>query len=125
MFVRMPIAKLALVALDCPDPIALAAFYIQLVGGEVKQETATDDWIRVRLGSGCDLGFQRDPTYEPPAWPAGPSQQVHLDFDVEDLDVAERAALECGAVKAPIQPSPARWRVLLDPAGHPFCLVKR
>jgi hypothetical protein len=22
-----------------------------------------------------------------------------------------------------VQPSPDRWRVLIDPAGHPFCLT--
>ena len=54
----------------------------------------------------------------------GSSQQAHLDFDVSDLDEAEAEALAIGATKAVIQPSPNDWRVLLDPAGHPFCLVK-
>jgi Glyoxalase-like domain len=118
----MPIADFALVALDCPDPGALAAFYRSIVGGEIKQATATADWVRLQTPSGSDLGFQRDPAYSPPSWPDGPSQQAHLDFDVTDLDAGERAVVAVGAVKAATQPSPDEWRVFLDPAGHPFCL---
>lgn len=118
----MTIAKLSVVALDCPDPRSLAAFYMQIAGGEIKEETDSDEWVRVQLGSGCDLGFQRDPTYQPPEWPNGTSQQAHLDFDVADLDAAERDVVALGARKAATQPEPAEWRVFLDPVGHPFCL---
>lgn len=118
----MSIAKLAVVALDCPDPRALASFYMQIVGGEIRAETASADWVRLELGSGCDIGFQRDLSYRPPDWPSGSPQQAHLDFDVPDLDSAERAVIALGAVKASTQPEPSEWRVFLDPAGHPFCL---
>jgi hypothetical protein len=41
---------------------------------------------------------------------------------VDDLlDLAEECALGLGATR-PEQPDP-RWKVLLDPAGHPFCLT--
>lgn len=120
----MPIASFALVALDCPDPRVLAAFYQKVVGGEVNAATASDDWVRLHTGAGVDLGFQRDPDYRPPVWPDGAPQQAHLDFDVPDLEEGERAVLALGAVKTESQPSPGEWRVFLDPAGHPFCLVK-
>jgi hypothetical protein len=42
---------------------------------------------------------------------------------VDDLDAAEKAALDAGATKAEHQPEPDRWRVFLDPAGHPFCVT--
>ena len=45
-FLRMAIADFALVALDCPDPTTLAAFYQDVVGGEIKQATASEDWVR-------------------------------------------------------------------------------
>ena len=63
--------------------------------------------------------------FQAPEWP-GQSipQQIHLDFTVEDLDESETEALTLGATKASEQPDPNRWRVLLDPAGHPFCLAK-
>jgi hypothetical protein len=44
-------------------------------------------------------------------------------MSVKDLDVAEAAAIKVGATKATTQPSPELWRVLLDPAGHPFCIT--
>ena len=47
--------------------------------------------------------------------------QLHLDFQVDDLDEAVAHAVECGAELADFQPQ-ERVRVLLDPAGHPFCL---
>jgi hypothetical protein len=50
-------------------------------------------------------------------------QQVHIDFDVPDLDEGERAVLAIGARKHEFQPAPDRFRYL-DPAGHPFCLVR-
>lgn len=117
----MTIARFALVALDCPDPRSLAEFYQGIVGGQIR-EPATDEWVRLQLSNGSDLGFQRDDVYQPPQWPDGLPQQAHLDFDVPDLDEGERAVLEVGARKAESQPSPDEWRVFLDPAGHPFCL---
>jgi hypothetical protein len=47
---------------------------------------------------------------------------VHLDLAVSDLDAAEAEAIRLGARRAGEQPHPTRWRVMLDPAGHPFCL---
>lgn len=118
----MTIARFALAALDCPDPEALAGFYQQITGGRIAVDP-TGDWVRLYIDDGCDIGFQRDATYQPPGWPDGPAQQAHLDFDVTDLDVGEQAVLAIGAVKADTQPEPDQWRVFLDPAGHPFCLI--
>jgi hypothetical protein len=51
-------------------------------------------------------------------------KQLHLELAVGDLDEAEAAALAAiGATKAQTQPSPELWRVLIDPAGHPFCIT--
>jgi hypothetical protein len=46
---------------------------------------------------------------------------MHLDFEVDDLDAAVAHAVELGAEEAAFQPQ-NNVRVLLDPAGHPFCL---
>lgn len=40
----------------------------------------------------------------------------------EAQDLAS-ATVVAGARLADAQPSPERWRVLLDPAGHPFCFM--
>ncbi|HEX3779649.1 MAG TPA: VOC family protein [Pseudonocardiaceae bacterium] len=44
-------------------------------------------------------------------------------MSVEDRDAAEAEALRLGARQAAEQPGADQWHVLLDPAGHPFCLT--
>lgn len=74
-------------------------------------------------GDGPALGFGRVDGYERPAWPdPHASKQYHLDLAVDDIAVAEAKALELGATLAEPQPG-TTWRVLIDPAGHPFCLT--
>ena len=46
---------------------------------------------------------------------------MHLDVEVDDLPSAVDHALAIGATLAEFQPQDD-VRVLLDPAGHPFCL---
>jgi Glyoxalase-like domain len=46
---------------------------------------------------------------------------MHLDIAVDDLDAAVAWALAAGADLAEHQPQ-AGVRVMIDPAGHPFCL---
>ena len=36
---------------------------------------------------------------------------------------AEAACVQLGATRPEHQPGGDRWRVMLDPAGHPFCLA--
>ncbi|MGO9342853.1 MAG: VOC family protein [Acidimicrobiales bacterium] len=112
--------RLGSVSLDCPDPHELAAFYARLLGVEVAFDS--ENFSALKL-DGVWLSMQRVSDHRAPSWP-GPEtpQQIHLDFAVDDLDVGERAAIEAGATKAGDQPSPDRWRVMFDPAGHPFCL---
>ena len=55
---------------------------------------------------------------------ATPPKQFHLDLSVDDLDAAETGrARRWARTKAEHQPEPDRWRVFLDPAGHPFCIT--
>ena len=46
---------------------------------------------------------------------------MHIDIAVDDLAAAVCDALELGAALADFQPQ-ENVRVLLDPAGDPFCL---
>jgi catechol 2,3-dioxygenase-like lactoylglutathione lyase family enzyme len=110
------------ISIDCPDPDALVPFYCGLLG--LHEAFATPDRGVVCLaGAGPMLTLMRVDSYVAPSWPDGPQhQQMHLDVGVDDLDRAVPAALALGAREATHQPAPDRWRVLLDPAGHPFCL---
>ena len=66
----------------------------------------------------------RVPDHRPPTWPGGVlPKQMHLDLAVDDLDAGVARAVSLGAVRAESQPAPDRFVVLLDPAGHPFCLT--
>ncbi|MFC4053042.1 VOC family protein [Actinomadura syzygii] len=116
----MAFARLALTVLDCDDPASLAAFWVALLNGEIAH--STDDVVLVKAEGGS-LAMTRVADYQPPTWPDGPRpKQIHLDLAVDDLDAAEAEAIRLGARRADTQPGPHRWRVLLDPAGHPFCL---
>ncbi len=114
------------VVLDCADAKALATFYSELLGWAIwKPEGADENAAALDLGEGVGyLSFQRDPDYEPPVWPQAAGHQrmmVHLDFEVTDLAASVEHALDLGASLPDHQPQDD-VRVLLDPAGHPFCL---
>jgi len=116
-----PIARLGGVSLDAEDPRALASFYRDLLSLELAFES--DEFVALK-GAGIWLTAQRVEGHRPPDWPESDvPKQLHLELAVDDLDGAEAAAIELGATKATTQPSPERWRVLLDPAGHPFCIT--
>jgi catechol 2,3-dioxygenase-like lactoylglutathione lyase family enzyme len=120
------IARFSLVALDCPAPAALARFYAALTGWSLRDGTEEDDdWVQLVASDGATIAFQLAPNHQPPQWPSDDHpQQLHLDFDVDDLDAGERAVLAIGARKTDEQPGGDGFRVFLDPAGHPFCLVR-
>jgi hypothetical protein len=111
---------MGLIVLDCQDPAVLAAFWAALLDGETS--FISEDVVAVKTDRGS-LAAVRVPHYQPPTWPdTKVPKQVHLDLAVDDLDAAEAEATRLGARRAEVQPQPARWRVMLDPAGHPFCL---
>jgi catechol 2,3-dioxygenase-like lactoylglutathione lyase family enzyme len=118
------IAKLTVFALDCPDPHGLAEFYMGITGWELDHVGDEGGWVELRSDVGATLAFQLAPDHQPPVWPsADHPQQGHIDFEVDDLDAGEAAVIAIGARKAEVQPEPDEFRVFLDPAGHPFCLV--
>lgn len=117
------------------DPRALAAFYERLLGWTIGASDpprpgfpAEDGWAMLRPPPEHEgllaLAVQYEPDYQPPVWPPAQGEQgmmMHLDIAVDDLDAAVAWALEAGATLAEHQPQD-QVRVLLDPAGHPFCL---
>lgn len=121
-----PRMRISATVLGAVDAQALAAFYQLLLGWTVVDEEP--GWVRLRHPSGealpAGLSFQSEADYERPVWPASPGEQqmmAHLDIAVDDLEAAVLWAREAGAVLADFQPQ-EHVRVMLDPAGHPFCL---
>jgi catechol 2,3-dioxygenase-like lactoylglutathione lyase family enzyme len=113
------IGRLHHVVLDCREPAALATFYSRLLGQPITYRS--DDWVVVAASSAASgLAFQLAPDHQPPTWPhPAVSQQVHLDVMVEDVAAAGPRVLALGATRLDGED------VYADPAGHPFCLVRR
>lgn len=109
--------------LDCRDPQELAAFWAQVLGGTVSAED--EDWVVVVDPAGRRLAFQTAPEHVAPLFPDPKgSQQLHLDIQVKDIDVAQREVLALGARRVGDAPADDdNFRVYQDPAGHTFCLI--
>jgi catechol 2,3-dioxygenase-like lactoylglutathione lyase family enzyme len=122
--------------LDAPDVAELARFYERFLGWEIVELAGPrpdhpegDGWAMLRPPDrSTKIEIQFEEHFVPPVYPgASVSQgmQIHLDYQVDDVPQAVAWAIECGATEAEWQPPTrdhTRLRVMLDPAGHPFCL---
>ena len=112
------IGRLHHVILDCPEPRVLAEFYSELLGKPITYDDG--DFVVVADNDRASgLAFQRSPDHIPPTWPDGPvPQQIHVDVMVEDPTQSGALVVEMGAIHL-------EGDVYADPAGHPFCLIRR
>ena len=114
-------ARIAMVTLDCAEVKPSADFWSALLGWEVA--ASSDDYAMLTgPDGGPALGLGRLDDFQPPAWPDSGRKQFHLDLAVDDVDAMAARAVELGATLADPQPGDTR-KVLIDPAGHPFCLT--
>jgi catechol 2,3-dioxygenase-like lactoylglutathione lyase family enzyme len=112
-------------AIEAPDPAALARFYADLLDWPIGHEEPGTSILAAPEGP-IYLVFQQTTDYRPPVWPPVDGEQrpmMHLDFQVGDLESAVAEAVVLGASVSEFQPQ-ENVRVLLDPAGHPFCLCR-
>jgi hypothetical protein len=103
---------------DAPDPQACAAFWSELLGDPVTYDDG--DFVVVSADDETSgMAFQRAADYTPPTWPdPAVPQQMHVDVMVEDVASAGDHVLAMGARRLGED-------VYADPAGHPFCLIRR
>lgn len=113
------VGRIQAVVLDSARPAGLAEFYRRVLGGEI---TDSGDDYAALAADGVALAFQRVPDESASPWPGG-GRRLHLDVVVPDLDAARKVLVEEGAVEAEFQPGGEDWIVLLDPEGHPFCIM--
>jgi catechol 2,3-dioxygenase-like lactoylglutathione lyase family enzyme len=117
--------SLSATVLEARDAHALADFYRRLLGWTVLADEPGSVMLRPP-GGGSGLSFSSDPAFVEPVWPATRDHnqmQLHLDIRVDDLAAGVAHALATGARLAELQPQDD-VRVLLDPAGHPFCFFE-
>ncbi|GAB3622399.1 VOC family protein [Mariniluteicoccus endophyticus] len=112
-------ARLAMITLDAADPAPLAAFWSQVLGWPTAY--ADDDYAML-AGPSHALGIGRVDDFQPPTWPDSGRKQFHLDLAADDVEAAVARCVELGATRPDDQPGET-WVVLLDPAGHPFCVT--
>lgn len=121
------------VCLDCSDAEVMASFYGELFGWEVTARDTPADrlggsgWIAMSgPPGGPSVSFQAEEWYVPPTWPeegGAQTKMMHFEVGVTDLEAAVALVLEAGGRLAAPQPTGREdLRVVLDPAGHPFCL---
>ncbi|HTV10250.1 MAG TPA: VOC family protein [Acidimicrobiales bacterium] len=120
---KEPVATLTMFDVDCSDPARLAQFYSAVLGWEVTYSEG--DYSMIGNGS-TSIGFGKVEGYTPPSWPdADGLKRYHLDLQVDDIAKAANECEALGARTAGFQPGGDRWRVMLDPNGHPFCLCRK
>ncbi|MGH3714835.1 MAG: VOC family protein [Micromonosporaceae bacterium] len=114
------IGRLHHVVIDCADPAALAEFYSELLGLPVTYRS--EDWVVIAENdTSSGIAFQLAPDHQPPRWPdPDQPQQYHMDVMVDDLAAARPQVLALGASLLSSDTD-----VYADPAGHPFCLIRR
>jgi catechol 2,3-dioxygenase-like lactoylglutathione lyase family enzyme len=117
------------VCVDCgPDDFeAMVAFYARLLELTVVDKEPRWAALRDRAG-GTGVNVQVEESYVAPVWPdavGAQAKMMHFEIEVADVPAAVAEATALGARQAEPQPAdrdPSTLRVMLDPAGHPFCL---
>lgn len=112
--------------IDCSNAERARNFYADFMGWE---KIIAYNCFAVKTDVDLTILFiETDVPHVPPVWPeeSGEQQkQMHLDFTVDDLQAAVNNAIRLGAKKAAVQYSGENFITMLDPDGHPFCLVQR
>ncbi len=114
---------LGAVNVEAADPRALAAFWAQLIGGEVQAGSDDHVFVAAREPGGLTMFFQRR------TGPRPERQGLHLDLTVpwgsRQGEVAR--AVAAGAVHRwdVLDEVPwVQWSTLADPEGNLFCLAE-
>jgi catechol 2,3-dioxygenase-like lactoylglutathione lyase family enzyme len=112
-------SRIAVLAIDTPDPEPLAAFWCAVLGWQVV-EREEHGWTIAGEGQAIDLLRVPDGKTV--------KNRLHLDLRADGSSTeAELARLEqLGATRVDVgQPADATWTVLADPQGNEFCLLSR
>jgi len=99
--------------IEAPEPPKLAAFWAELLGGEVSGTTVR--------------GPETDLVFVPESGPKAGKNRLHLDlasYSPEGQRAKVERALALGASRCDIGQGEVPWVVLADPAGNEFCVLE-
>lgn len=122
--------RLGAIVIDSNNVEELSDFYARLLGWiKSSQIQEGEKWITVVKEdySETPIVFQENLNYRKPKWPPDKEEQqqmIHLDFYVsmDEFESKIEHAIKCGA-KIPEAQFSDNWKVMLDPSGHPFCII--
>lgn len=113
-----PDVVLAIVVVDCEDPMRLATFWSELL--ERKIVVPDDRWVNLewspRFGAG--LSFQRS------SEPGAGKNRLHVDVFCSDVQATAKRVVALGGRHAEGYGDTDGKNVMLDPEGNVFCLVR-
>lgn len=112
---EIPHVEVGWVVIDCADPLGLAQWWQQLIGGEVREDEDGDVALR---GGPAELLFLAVPEAK------SVKNRVHLDLRTTDYEAAIARATDLGATTADDVYVGNRWSVLRDPEGNEFCIIR-
>jgi len=119
----LAVGRLGWIQIDCADPLRLATFWGAMLGQAFDQplgEPVHYIGLVPTTPGAAIVSFQRVPEAK------AVKNRLHLDIEVDDVDVAAARVVELGGSIAPgddFHEYGFSWRLAADPEGNEFCLI--
>jgi len=115
-----PIGRLSHIVIDCTDPERLAQFWTEALGIEIAAHWNQYVILTPTSEGAPALAFQAVPEAKQT------KNRMHVDLEVADLDAASAEVVRLGgAVNEDHEEDGVAVRVVSDPEGNEFCLVRQ
>ena len=117
------IGRLGWIQIDCADPVRSATFWGAMLGQDIDRPLGNPVQYLGLLPTSPGavvVSFQRVPERKTV------KNRLHLDIEVDDVDVAAARVVELGGTISPqedFHEYEFHWRLAKDPEGNEFCLI--
>jgi len=111
--------RVAMVVIDCADPLALSDFWAKATGYEMQESDDTWAWIKGSDHGAVEIGFQRVPEGK-----IG-KNRVHVDLHTDDEEREAQRIEALGARRLYVSDNPEDiFITLADPEDNEFCVCR-